>query len=552
MPAKKIFFALLFIFLSAFLFSRKVMDTSAVEKVALSHIENKRYLMAVKLIQKGFAGFTFKEKMLFLKGRSYEGLKMWQMAVRTYDRVIKTYPDSPWAGKSYFRKVQALIEQKKFSEAYPILKSRLERLLDSSRRGKLARIYLKLAKERSFQSDPKKNDYNKALIFYQRAWEIGSLAEEKSKTHYAIGLCQYHLKKYRESRKQLKEYMRVFPGSGEIKECQFYLGDIESKLGDSYRSRSHFLNVLKEKGKPDSSEKLSAKALYHIGLSYGLPGTRSEEELDLGVKYWRELIKKYPEDKLAAEAAYRIGLSYNKLIKLRDKAIEELLSFVDKYPKNEKAPLALEQVARIYLSKNEHDKALGYLQRFLKSYPNHMLWQNVQRQIINTKLSKGFYLVGQKRYPEGEEILKAFLEEYPIDSRNAGIMYTLGEISYLQKDYDEALKRWNKLSKKYPNNVVSHKALYSMGKVYVSEKQAFEKGMDMFKQVKYNPWHNKSQVELSSLKKKSLALETRRQFFSREKPSVHVKARNIKSFVVNIYRLNLEEYFVRNNRLDGI
>ncbi|HEO66061.1 MAG TPA: tetratricopeptide repeat protein, partial [Spirochaetes bacterium] len=414
----------------------------------------------------------------------------------------------------------------------------------------MSQIYLKLAKSLSFQEDKKKNDYQKALTFYQRALEMGALKEEEGDTRYRIALCYFHLKKYQESKKVLNQFITKFPDSSLTRKVHFYLGEIERHLGYLYKSRTHYLKVLKSK--KEKEEDLSPKTLYHIGKSYRLPAPYTENELELGVKYWKILIEKYPKHKLAAQVAYEIGLSYNRFSHLRDQGIQQLLKFVEVYPKNKNAPIALQLVGNIYFNQKKYDQSIVYYTQYLGSYPNHRLWRTVQQQIINAKYTKGNHLYQLKKYPDAEGIYQSFLKEYPIDSRNPQILYNLGDISFQEKKYDEAIERWEKLFSKYPNYAIAHKALYSVGKYYSDTTHEFDKAIKTFKKVKHNPWYTMAQSEIRTLNTKSLSLETKKLFLSSQKPSIHVKVRNIEEFKVDVYRLDLNEYFSRNHTLKKV
>ncbi len=554
MKMNKLLILVLVLSFSSFLFSEDKI-TNKSENEALFYIENKQYPQAIEIIQKNLANFTFKDKMLFLLGRCYENDNKLDEAISAFDQLIQEYPESNWLQKSYAKKAQILIKQKKFEQALPIFTERLSNLLDSKRRSKLSEVYIKLAEEISFQKDQKKNDYKKALVFYQRALEIGSLGEHEANTYYRVGLCYYHLKNYYKARAALEEFIKKYPDSGFMKDAHFHLGEVERQLGDTYKSRSHYFKVLEKEKDVESLDPekiLSPKTLYHIGKSYNFPYPRSEEELDLGVKYLKVLIEKYPKHKLAPQAAYEIGLGYNRFYNLKNKAVEELLKFAETYPKDQNAPLALQMVGNIHLAKKQFDKSIIYFTKLLSDYPNHRLWQTVQRQIINVKVSKGDYLYNLKKYSDAEIIYEAFLKEYPIDSRNPNILFRLGQIQYLQKNYDKAIEVWNKLFSKYPGYTIAHRALYVIAKTYVDHKLQFEKGIETFKKVRNNPWYRMAQNEISLLNKKSLNLETKKLFLSNEKPTVHVKSRNIDKLKINVYRLDLKEYFRRNQTLHKV
>ncbi len=370
MKIKKLLLLILVLVISSIVFAKSNTYLSK----TLNNIENKKYKKAINLIQKNFKSFKQKDEITYLLAKSFENNKQYNKAITTYEYLVNNFKDSKWIQKAKFRKANILIKQKKYDKAYPILQNGLKYILNPKRRYKLSQIYLDLAKNISFQKNKRKNNYKKAIQFYKRGMKIGANKNNIKEIQYKIALCYYHLKNYYKAKSLLTEFIKEFPKSKLIKNANFYLGKIEGIMGYPYKSRTHYLKVLKKENNSNNNT-LSPKILYSIAKSYNIPNPKNENNLELGVKYLRMLINKYPKHKLAPISAYEIGLSYKQFKKLTKQCLKELNYFINTYPKHNKAPIAFKIIGQIYLKENQFDKSLTYLNKFLSDYPNHPLWQ---------------------------------------------------------------------------------------------------------------------------------------------------------------------------------
>jgi TolA-binding protein len=112
-------------------------------------------------------------------------------------------------------------------------------------------------------------------------------------------------------------------------------------------------------------------------------------KLSEAVSVYEDLINDHPRSDEAKEAFFELALIYqhNKLkeltpLKSQEKAAETFRLFQEKFPRHEKAPLALFMAA--YINANElgkYQQATELYNSFLKKYPDHELAVSAQQEL---------------------------------------------------------------------------------------------------------------------------------------------------------------------------
>jgi tol-pal system protein YbgF len=80
---------------------------------------------------------------------------------------------------------------------------------------------------------------------------------------------------------------------------------------------------------------------------------------------------------------------------------------------------------------------------------------------------RGLQLVRDQRFGEAELELDAFVLKHPSHPYADNALFWCGEIHYLQREYSQALERFEKLVKLYPWGNKAPDALYRMGQIYL-------------------------------------------------------------------------------------
>ena len=82
---------------------------------------------------------------------------------------------------------------------------------------------------------------------------------------------------------------------------------------------------------------------------------------------------------------------------------------------------------------------------------------------------------------EGVKILKQYEKKYPKDSRTPEVVLALAMAYQGQKQYDEAVKTFNRLIEKYQGTPEAYKGLFLLGYMYYDEIKDNEKTVNILK-----------------------------------------------------------------------
>ncbi|MEJ2590670.1 MAG: tol-pal system protein YbgF [Candidatus Thiodiazotropha sp.] len=95
---------------------------------------------------------------------------------------------------------------------------------------------------------------------------------------------------------------------------------------------------------------------------------------------------------------------------------------------------------------------------------------------------KAFNLLKQGRYKESIAAFKQFLATYSGGNYEDNAQYWLGEASYVNRDFDNALSDFNKVLTNYPQSSKVPGAMLKMGYIYY-EQQAWDKARDILQRL---------------------------------------------------------------------
>jgi outer membrane protein assembly factor BamD len=131
--------------------------------------------------------------------------------------------------------------------------------------------------------------------------------------------------------------------------------------------------------------KVGPSAQYHLGLTY-----EKQKEYLSAVKAYEQLIERYPQNPLAEAAQFEIGLAYRQEAgraeydqDMANKSIMALTDFLVRYPKSDRAPLALRwrdqmqleqayglyQIGQYYEKQHETKAAIIYYNAVIERNP---------------------------------------------------------------------------------------------------------------------------------------------------------------------------------------
>jgi tol-pal system protein YbgF len=116
-----------------------------------------------------------------------------------------------------------------------------------------------------------------------------------------------------------------------------------------------------------------------------------------------------------------------------------------------------------------------------------------------------FNLLKQGRYPESIKAFRAFLENYPGGSYEDNAKYWLAEASYVNRDFDTALKDFSRVLIDHPKSAKVPGAMLKMGYIFYEQK-AWDKSKEILQRLQ-NDYPGSTEARLGEKRLKRIAKE---------------------------------------------
>jgi len=507
------------------------------------------YEKALDLLANEMGG-PFEEEALFRTGGILIQLDRHKEALTTLGRLITEYPKGRLFRKARFLKAEALVGLKRFDEASGIYEAEINHLISKDRKEEIAHYYIKYADAMAAKDREGGPQYEKAIELYRRALELeipGAIDEE---VRFKIASAYHKLERYGEEETVLAAFKKRHPESAALDEVEYRIGDARLRQNRFAEARKSFREFLRDH--PDSRRVPEAR--YRIALTYNVPNPRTDTELSLGVKALGEFLAASADHELAPKARYQIGLSYMNRGRL-DEAIGAYDEFVRIYGDK----TGVEQLANVrfylgacYYGQQKFPEALVAYKEFLSRHPAHELWDDAQRQIVVTEFEWGLSLIKAKEYEQARNRLLDFVRDYPLDERTPRAYLILGYLEADRKEYDAAIRDWERLVSKYPGSDLASEAQYKIGLTLETEFVKLNEALEAYKKVTYGSYADDAAARIALMSSKTLKVVTERAFTTREAPKVKITTRNIEELAMRFYRIDLEDYFVKRGTIFAV
>ncbi len=421
----------------------------------------------------------------------------------------------------------------------------------------------------------KKRDVQRAFQSYQRALQVGAPPEHVNRIYERMAMIQEELGQHaaaantwntllaRWGLEDVKRYgAEIEPGVKRAGEA-FNLTAHERWLVGRGRARVNSgqgalgrddLTVALErfpKGKLHMEILLLlGKERLHAALSGGDNATFQE-----GVDWYKRAILEHRNDPKAVEAQKHLAEAY-MLRGQSEQAAAEYRSLVERFPNDDFVPQARHSAAQMLLRAGAHDEAIKEWNRFLAAHPNHALWKQVRSSIVDAAFAKGAHLKEEDDVVGAIEAWRAFAETYPTDSRAPASLIRAGMALNERKDFNGAIAIWRGVLGRYAKSTVAPLAAILLAKTYEDDlhqlADAIEAYEDLIKKYPGSSEAGEARQRLERLRAKHLEVQAERVIGTEEPAVIKVTTRNIESLRVRVYRLGIEEYFLRKGTVDGV
>lgn len=166
-----------------------------------------------------------------------------------------------------------------------------------------------------------------------------------------------------------------------------------------------------------------------------------------------------------------------------DKVQELVASFIQRYPKDERAAQASYLEGEAYLNNNRFAEAYNVFSKHTKLYPKFP-------QADRVLFLAGYSALFLEKYKEATETFEQFRRDFPKSPLAENNLYWNALTAVFAKNYPEVRKRFNLYLKEYPKGVFKEEAIYRMAAADYGEKkypEARKALMDWVKNYPQNP-----------------------------------------------------------------
>ncbi len=274
-----------------------------------------------------------------------------------------------------------------------------------------------------------------------------------------------------------------------------------------------------------------------------------------GVGYLRRAVAEY-RDLPGAVAAQRALAEAHVRQGEPLKAAVEWRALAERFPQAPEAPEARYQAGVSLRQAGRFEEAVAEWNAFLAAWPDHHLWGEARAGVIEAAYARGFAL---KEAGEGEaavRALEAFAAAHPGDSRAPGALLAAAEGLRELKRFDAAVAQARALAGRYAGDGAAPAALLLAALVQEDDLGQLEAAVagyeELLKTHGRSPAAAQARARLERLKAKHLEVRLERVIGSGDRPVLSVATRNVEALDVRVYRLGLEEYFLRKGSIEGV
>lgn len=575
-------------------------------------LQSKEFDASVKLIDALLAekGTTFKDYLLYLKGRAQLELNQLDPAFETFTRQEKEFPNSRWLARARFGKAAVLTKRRNYQAAGAIYKTEIERLLSSGRKDELTTIYLEFA-DRYFEGIPeqgptstKKPDYTQALTYYTQALDLRPSLALRQKIELRIARCQVELNQLPPGIAAYEQFLKNYAGKDTPpadrasaafeSEARYQLGRAQLAAGQPAEARKTWQDFLSGAAAKAGVADHVTEATYRLAHTYGVPAPPTVGDLELGVAALEKFVKLFPKSPLAPQAEFEIAQSQIHHGRY-EQAVATLKALIANpaYAKATQVPSAWNLLGQSYAAQKRFAEAIAAWREFLDKFPTDPNWSNVQRGIIDNEFATAADERREKHFAAARKLWETFLNKYPLDARAPLILFQFGQMEFdeavqaakpaaanvaerakpddaakdapkeapavpavadpaaANKLFAAAIDDWNRLVSKYPETNEASQAAYMIGVTLEERLGKLAEALEAYKKVT-GQFQNHAQQRIANLTAKQLEIITERKFRSNEKPRIKLSTRNLENVSVKLYRIDMTDYFRKMHLASGV
>lgn len=451
------------------------------------------------------------DEALFFLAKSYQNLAEKGGSVASYadsakvfyDRLLKDFPQSPWADDGAIERAELELRQikdpleraRRMREYYAGMKGRFP---DSPRRDY---ILLRLGDALweapgAFPDDSLKN----ACQYYQEILTRYPQSPYRAQASFKKSLCLLKMGNLTQAQKGLLRYSERFPKEDHIPQAYYLLGKIEIEAGDYQEAISRYETIIDKYFYSQYADSARLK----IGDVYFKAGDYPKALSQYEALKKKGLIEGFSDDPVIGtlgtyqrELDYKIATCYEKLGDLI-KAERFYWRYISASPKGEYTQRALFSIGEIEKKRGNYQRALESFRRLRDNFPPgeysfkakvniaELLFQGgqfkkayLEYQDVLRSLPEGtsgcdfeakgiLCLIKLGRMREAAAQVNSFKKKYKnVDEYLAQIEYEKGNYFLENKLFDKAIKSYKKVLSAFKKTQFASKTEFGLSKVYL-------------------------------------------------------------------------------------
>lgn len=296
------------------------------------------------------------------------------------------------------------------------------------------------------------NRFEDALENYRAFSQIAAARNtpEYEELKYNLGYTHFKLKNYGEAALNFKAYLAVASKPGQNNDAAMRLGDSYFVLGQYQNAINSYRSVVQNGGAKRDY------ASYQIAMSTGFIGNTAGKIDELN-----SFITRYPNSKLRDDALFELGSTYIRA----DEENKGLLAYdrlVQQFNKSKLVPQALLRQGLVHYNANRNEKALEKLKTVVRQYPNN---QEAVQAVTTAKL----IYVDLGRVSEYANWVKDLDFVEVSDAELDQASYESADKKYLEGNTSAAFKGFENYIKDFPNGIHALEANFRLAQLLLAQ-----------------------------------------------------------------------------------
>ena len=412
---------------------------------------------------------------------SYELGNSYQSVPSVLQGFISKYPKSAFVPEVQKLLISSFVTSKNYKEALELLEKNksaenkviyqkvafyrgLELVTDGDTKGSLALFEKSISENKTAlytaralfwkgESEYSLSQFDKAILSYLQfeGYNEAKATPEYSNFYYNLAYAYFKTKNYAKAIEYFKEYTSKNNANSER------LTDAFLRLGDCYFISAQYWPAMESYNKAiDKNSPDADYAAFQKGISYGFVQKNDRKIEDLN-----SFIQKYPKSQYADDALYELGNTYVAEGQ-QTKALASYQKLVSVYVNSNYVPKTILKQGLIYYNDNDTTKALVQFKKVAADFPNSaeaLEAVNTARLIYIDKGNVADYAAWVKNLD--------FIEVTDVELDNA--TYESAERQYLQNNTKQATSGFLTYLAEFPQGLHALKANFYLGQMYYAD-----------------------------------------------------------------------------------